>query len=103
VRLPAAALQIFYIIQSKTPSFLVVTFFLLLFCCCCMSMFNKSRWLSMGTIIRYPQGEILKNESHSILYFSDPVEMAFRAVASPSRHRLDAIDRLPDDCVNAAT
>lgn len=48
-----------------------------------MLMFNKSLWLSMGTIIRYPQREIEKLIILSILYFSDPLEMALRAVASP--------------------
>lgn len=47
-----------------------------------MLMFNKSPWLSMGTIIRYPQREIEKLIILSILYFSDPLEMALRAVAS---------------------
>lgn len=37
----------------------------------------------MGTIIRYPQREIEKLIILSVLYFSDPLEMALRAVASP--------------------
>ncbi len=48
-----------------------------------MLMFNKSLWLSMGTIIRYPQREIEKLIILSVLYFSDPLETALRAVASP--------------------
>lgn len=48
-----------------------------------MLMFNKSPWLSMGTIIRYPQREIEKLIILSVLYFSNPLEMALRAVASP--------------------
>lgn len=49
----------------------------------CMLMFKKSPWLSMGTIIRYPQREIEKLIILSVLYFSGPLEMALRAVASP--------------------
>lgn len=37
----------------------------------------------MGTIIRYPQREIEKLIILSILYFSDPLEMALRGEASP--------------------
>lgn len=48
-----------------------------------MLMFNKSPWLSMGTIIRYPQREIEKLIILSVLFVSDPLEMALRAVASP--------------------
>lgn len=65
----SAALKIFYIIQSKMPSF------------SCMLMFNTSPRLSVGTIIRYPQREIEKLIVLSILYFSDPLETVLRAAA----------------------
>lgn len=58
-----------------------------------MLMFNKSPWLSVGTIIRYPQREIEKLIILSVLYFSDPLEIALRAVASPlspSKHNQPA-------------
>lgn len=67
-----------------------------------MLMFNKSPWLSMGTIIRYPQREIEKLIILSVLYFSDPLETALRAVASPLSHTLSkhnqsaARDGLPE-------
>lgn len=46
-----------------------------------MLMFNKSPWLSMGTIIRYPQREIEKLIILSISYSSDSLEMGLRAEA----------------------
>lgn len=75
-----------YSIQNTI--FLMLTFFFF-----CMLMFNKSPWLSVGTIIRYPQREIEKLIILSVLYFSDPLEIALRAVASPlspSKHNQSA-------------
>lgn len=50
----SVALQIFYIIQSKIPSFWFQLSFLYIL------MFNRGLWLSMRAIIRYPQREIEK-------------------------------------------
>lgn len=46
----------------------------------------------MGTIIRYPQREIEKLIILSVLYFSDPLEMAVAPLPSqaPSKHNQSA-------------
>lgn len=41
-----------------------------------MLMLQKSPWLSMSTIIRYPQREIEKLIMLWVLYLSGPLEMA---------------------------